>query len=207
LIKVNGVRMIDTVIKGLSLNGINEIYIVVGHLKEQFEELSSQYPEVKLIENPYYRSSNNITSLYVARDYLEDSIILDGDQIIYNPDILDPHFIQSGYNAIWTDDETEEWLMEVKDGVVTGCSRTGGSHGWQLFSISRWTKEDGRKLRKHLEMEYEKENFNIYWDDVVMFLHFNEYNLGIKEMNKSDVIEIDKLEELVAIDNSYQLMV
>ena len=36
LVKVNGVRMIDTVVDGLNQNGINEIYVVVGHLKEQF---------------------------------------------------------------------------------------------------------------------------------------------------------------------------
>ena len=36
LIKVNGVRMIDTVISGLHQNGITEIYIVVGYLKEGY---------------------------------------------------------------------------------------------------------------------------------------------------------------------------
>ena len=39
LIKVNGVRMIDTVIRGLQYNGIKEIYVVVGYMKEQFKEL------------------------------------------------------------------------------------------------------------------------------------------------------------------------
>ena len=34
LVKVKGMRMIDTVIQGLQENGISEIYIVVGYLKE-----------------------------------------------------------------------------------------------------------------------------------------------------------------------------
>ena len=36
LVKVNGTRMIDTVIQALHHNGIYEIYVVVGYLKEQF---------------------------------------------------------------------------------------------------------------------------------------------------------------------------
>ena len=30
--------------------------------------------------------------LYMAREYIENAIILDGDQMIYNPDILRPDF-------------------------------------------------------------------------------------------------------------------
>lgn len=203
LVKVNGVRMIDTVVDGLRTNGINEIYVVVGYLKEQFF-LWGKEKEVQIIENPYYGTCNNISSLYVARKHLGDCIILDGDQIIYNPAILNPHFTLSGYNAVWCEGETNEWLMDVEDGVVKRCSRTGGSHGWQLFSISRWTAEDGERLKRHLEQEFESGNRQIYWDDVAMFCHFEDYKLGIREMQESDIIEIDGLDELVAIDPSYR---
>ena len=205
LVKVNGARMIDTIIRALYHNGITEIYIVVGYLKEQFSEVLKEYQGITLIENPYYATCNNISSLYVARDYLENAIILDGDQIIHNERILASEFYRSGYNSVWTSEETDEWIQTVKDGIVTVCSRVGGKCGWQLYSISRWTAEDGRKLKKHLELEFEqKHHTQIYWDDIVMFCHSEEYQLGIFEMQSADVIEIDSLEELISLDNGYE---
>lgn len=205
LVYVNGVRMIDTIIRGLHENGIYEIYVVVGYMKDRFSCLAAEYEGITLVENPFYDSCNNISSLYSVREHLEDAIILDGDQIIRNPAILSPYFELSGYNAVWTDKETDEWLMTVENGVVKSCSRTGGKFGWQLFSISRWSVEDGKKLRRHLETEFdEKKNRQIYWDDVAMFCYPEEYKLGIIEMSFSDITEVDSLTELASLDKSYE---
>lgn len=204
LVRVNRVRMIDTVIDALHKNNIYEIYIVVGYLKEQFRVLVDKYSYLTFIVNPYYADCNNISSLYMARNFLENAIILDGDQIINNYKVLDSGFEKSGYNAVWTEKKTEEWLMQVEEGKVISCSRSGGERGWQLFSISRWTEEDGKRLSRHLEEEFmEKQNRQIYWDDVVMFYHFEEYDLGIRPMETGDVLEIDGYDELTKVDKSY----
>ena len=74
-----------------------------------------------------------------------------------------------------------------------------------MYSISRWSAEDGKKLKRHLEIEFEqKKNRQIYWDDVALFCYPEEYQLGIRPMNKDDIIEVDNFSELVALDSSYK---
>ena len=198
LIKVRGVPMIETIINALNKNGIYEIYVVVGYLNEQFKYLESKYSCLKLIENPYYDKCNNISSLYVVKDKIDDTFIIDGDQVINNSEILNPEFTLSGYNAIWSEGFTNEWLMTADENmIVKSCSRTGGEKGWQLFGVSRWSKSDGLKLKEFLETEFIKNNKrDIYWDDIAMFLHFDSFKIKVYEMNYNDIIELDSIEEL-----------
>ena len=206
LIEVNGKRMIDTIVDALHENGIYEIYVVVGYKKEQFYKWAEGKTGITVIDNNLYDTCNNISSLYAAREHIEEAIILDGDQIIYNPSILKKEFTKSGYSCAWTDEETDEWLLTLNmDNKVVSCSRTGGKKGWQLFSISRWTKDDGIKLKSFLEEEFEKNNNRqIYWDDVAMFCHPESFDLTVYPITKNDIVEIDNFSELCEIDNSYK---
>ena len=208
LVTVNGVRMIDTIIDGLHANGINEIHIVTGYMMERFSELLNKYPDLDLISNQFYTEYNNISSLYVAREHLKhgDCMILDGDLVISDNSVLHAEFERSGYNAIWTEEHTDEWLMQLDDEeYVKSCSRTGGEKGWILFSISRWAEEDARKLGKYLEYEFDHAgNRDLYWDDVALFRHPDKFRLGITPMERGKVVEIDSYEELVQADASYR---
>ena len=96
LVEVNGKSFIERTIEILLSKSISEIYVVTGYLKEKFKYLEEKYPEVTLLDNPYYDTCNNISSLYIARDYIENSVILDGDMIINNSDVIQKEFDSSG---------------------------------------------------------------------------------------------------------------
>ena len=208
LLNVNGAPMIESVLKALLYNGIEDIIIVVGYKKELFYEALKTYSMITFIENPYYRERNNISSLCMAREFLGecDVAILDADQIINDHSILLPQFKRSGYAAIKVDGYTEEWLLRVnEDGWITSCSRSGGIDGYELHSISFWSANDGNKLSEYVVLAMEnKDNWQLYWDDIALFLYPEEFKLGIREIAEEALIEIDTMEELAAADNRYE---
>lgn len=206
LVKVHGKPMIETIIDALHAQGITRIGVVTGYLADQFSALPDKYPDVELINNPWFDTCNNISSLYAAKDWLEDVLILDGDQIIADPSVLNPEFSDSGYACIWSDGPTDEWVLDPDEDVfVKSCSRTGADHGYRLLSVSWWTKEDGQRLQQDLEEEFiHKKNTDIYWDDVAMFCHPDHYRLKIHPIPDHAVTEIDSLEELCQMDPSYR---
>ena len=205
LIKVNNIPMIENIIMSLLDKGIKDIAIVVGYLKEQFNYLVDKY-HVCLINNPDYDIANNISSLYYAREKIGNTIILDGDQIINNEDIILTSFSKSGYICIPINAYKEEWILSLdKNNKITSCLRNGGSQGYELKSLSYWTKEDSQKLKELLFEEYKnKNNRDVYWDDVAMFLHKDKFDLYGYIVKEDDIIEIDSVDELKAVDKSYR---
>lgn len=205
LIKINGIPMIENLISSLLKVGIKDITIVTGYKKEQFEYLKDKYG-VDIINNPDYDIANNISSLYYASNKLGNTYILDGDQNINDLDILKNNYQHSGYICIPNDDTfVNEWILELdKNNKITKCHRSGARNGYILKSFSYWNDKDGEKLKKALKKIYIEENKrDIYWDDVAMFELANEFELYGYIAKKDAIIEVDSLDELIALDKSY----
>lgn len=77
-LEVHGETLIERLIDQLHQAGIDEIYVVVGFMKERFEYLIDQY-NVKLIVNAQYARYNNLHSLVLAKEHLENAYILPCD--------------------------------------------------------------------------------------------------------------------------------
>ncbi len=204
LIKVNGVRFTDTIINALKSNGIHEIIIVAGYKKECVYEVYKDDPDIRIIENPYYMDGNNITSIYVAKDYLPGSFVIEGDQIIKNAAVFDPKIERSGYAAKFME-HAPEWAIKVENGRILDFSIEGRDNSYRLWGVSMWNEADGKKVSELVRKQFEDiKDLSVYWDELALSRAATDFDLGVREIGLGDIIEVDTFDELVSLDDSYR---
>lgn len=83
LISVNGTPLLIRTLNILAEYEIEEVIIVVGYLKEKIkQEIGNKYKNIKItfVDNDKYDCSNNIYSLYLTKDYInEDCLLIECD--------------------------------------------------------------------------------------------------------------------------------
>ena len=203
LVKVNGVRIIDTLLDALYAKDITNITIVVGYKKEQFKQLLDKYPTLKFIENPIYNESNNISSIYYAKDIIDRCYICEADLIVSNPDVITKYQYASNYLGAYVS-ETDDWCFFKKKGYIDRVA-IGGEDCWHMIGISYWNEEDSKKLREDVVKVFNSRGGKErYWDNVPLTICKKDFKIEIRDCLKSNVTEIDNYSELVIIDPSYK---
>lgn len=204
LVRVQGKRIIDTMLDAALAAGIEEIIIVRGYLSEQFDQLLYKYPNIKFIENPAYNEANNISSAMCARYHFNNAYICEADLIIKNPKLISKYQYNSNYCGVKCE-RTDDWALFVTKGRISKVA-VGGLNAYRMVGISYWTEEDGKKLADCMQKVYEmpggKEK---YWDSVPLDVCKSEFNLSVRECSFDDFTEIDTFNELKALDPSYSV--
>ena len=204
LVRVKGVRIIDTLLDAVIAAGIEEIIIVRGYLAEQFDQLKYKYPMVKFVENPLYNEANNISSVMCIRYLLSNAYVLEADLFLSNPKLITKYQYSSNYLGVPTE-KTDDWCFFMEGDRIKRLG-VGGLNCHHMFGISYWTEDDGRKLCNHVEQVYNspggKER---YWDQVALGEYIKEYNIGVRECTFDDIVEIDTFRELKELDRVYDV--
>jgi len=202
LVKVNGKRIIDTLLDAVIAAGIQEIIIVRGYLKEQFDQLLEKYPNIKFVDNDAFNEANNISSVMCVREKLENAYIIESDLLLLNPALITRYQDTSNYLGVPVN-HTDDWCFETSDNIITKV-KIGGDNCHHMFGISYWNQEDGAKLCKHVKETYEMPGGkDLYWEEVSLKHFINEYKIKVRECSFDDIIEIDTFEELVKLDKTY----
>ena len=202
LVKVNGIRILDTLLDSLYAKDIKNITIVRGYKKEQFNQLLEKYPTLHFIDNPEFNLANNISSLIHAIDLIDRCYICEADLYITNPEVINKYEYRSNYLGAKVA-ETDDWCFKKRNGFADRY-QMGGTDCYQSFGISYWDGEDSEKLKADLKkvfaMRGGKENL---WEMVPLRIMKKNYHVEIRKCHKSDILEIDNFIELIAADPSY----
>lgn len=202
LVRVKGVRMIDTLLDAVVAAGIEEIVIVRGYLGEQFDQLKYKYPNITFLENPLFNEANNISSAMIARFLMQNAYVFEADLVLYNPELVQKYQYSSNYLGVPVK-STDDWCFEVKNGVISKLG-IGGTDCYHMFGISYWDAEDGAKLAEDIKKVYEmpggKER---YWDQVALEYCIKNYKVEVRNCTFDDIIEIDTYNDLKNLDSTY----
>ena len=117
MLEVNGVKLIDRALECLAECHVSRIVMVVGYKRENVKHyLGNNYKNIEIVyvDNPIYDKTNNIYSLYLAKDYLvaEDTLLLESD-LIYESAVV-KRIVENEYPNLALVDKYESWM----DGTV-----------------------------------------------------------------------------------------
>lgn len=113
MVEVCGETLIERTLRQLEQRAFSRVIIVIGYkgkeLMEFVENLQISLP-VQFVENPDFDKTNNIYSLYLAKEYLceEDTILLESD-IIFEPAVLDA-LLEDPRDTLALVDRYESWM-------------------------------------------------------------------------------------------------
>jgi CTP:phosphocholine cytidylyltransferase-like protein len=204
LVRVKGVRIIDTLLDAVKAAEILDIIIVRGYLGEQFDQLLYKYPGIRFFENPSYNESNNISSAMCVRYQFQNAYVLESDLFLRNPGLIAKYQYASNYLGVPVE-ETDDWCFETRNRFIARLM-LGGRNCHHMFGISYWSERDGAKLADHIKQVYEmpggKER---YWDQVALEYFIKEYQVEVRECSFEDIVEIDTFSELKKLDETYRV--
>lgn len=117
MIKVNGITLIERLLTQLDNLNLSKIILVVGYKSKELisfiNTLSVKTP-IHYISNKIYDKTNNIYSLFLAKEHLlqEDTLLLESDIIV--EDCILPKLLNHPYPSLALVSKFENWM----DGTV-----------------------------------------------------------------------------------------
>lgn len=203
LVSVNGTVIIETLLDALMEKGIRDITIVTGYLGEHFTCIRDKYPNIRFFHNDKFSSENNISSAMLVRNLYSNAYVMDADLYLQNRDLIRKYEYSSNYLGVPVD-QTDDWCFEMQQDKITGMKR-GGKNGYLVVGLSYWTKEAGEAFAQDIQKLYAtEEGKQCFWDDVVLTYYNDHYDIHVRPCTDTDIVEIDSVAELAAVDHSYE---
>ena len=220
LVRVNGKAILSNALEALRDAGIEESILVVGYKSGQIREAAgsaSGSMNITYVENGIYDKTNNIYSLYLAREHLrEGAVLLEGD-IFFENGILKRLLAEDAGRTCWVADKFTPdldgcMLTADKNGMIADIRIVREKLGeyrdnfFKSVGMLKITAVFGEKFAKWLEEETANGVNNIYYD-LVLAKHVKDEPLYVCDISGSKWAEIDNQEDLRLAEKKFESMI
>lgn len=212
MINVNDITLIDRMLGQLDKLNLNKIILVVGYQSEKLikyiNTLKIKTP-IEYIHNNVYDKTNNIYSLFLAKNYLEssDCLILESD-LIFEDGILEDIINDERPNLALVD-KFESWMdgtvvtIDENDNIENFYTKDQFSFNdiknyYKTVNIYKFSSEfSNHYYIPFLEAYIKSLGFNEYYEQVLKVIsNFTDSNIKVKRIEGKSWYEIDDIQDL-----------
>lgn len=213
MVKVNGTSLIERMLRQIDKQNFERIIIVIGYkgkkLQQHIAQLAIETP-IFYVNNPIYDQTNNIYSLYLAKDYLmeQETILFESDLIF--EDIVLEKLIRHPYPNLALVAKFESWMdgtvltIDEKDHIKHFIAPENFlfediPHYYKTVNIYKFSKEFSNKYYVPFLIAYSAAlGNNEYYEQVLKVITLlDEKELKVLRLAKDDFwYEIDDIQDL-----------
>lgn len=196
LMEVRGEILIERLIRQLHEKGIKDITIVVGFLKEKFEYLIDEF-NVELVYNKDYSVKNNLSSLALVANKIDNTYILPSD-IWLDKNPFDNNEVYSWYLVSDEYDEESTIRINRRNELVQLKNNLKGNKMIGVTYLDRKTSEIFRTnlITYSLNPKYD----HVFWEEI-LFDQSELFKIYAKVFLGKTAIEINTYEQLRNLDD------
>ena len=213
MVPVNGVRLIDRLLGQLAKQQLQRVIIVVGYKgKELREYIESTYLSplnIEFAENPVYDRTNNIYSLALVKDKLQedDTLLIESDLIF--SDRLIPMIVNHPYPNLALVAKYETWMdgtmvrIDDEQNIVNFISKDAFDYNdvdayYKTVNIYKFSKEFSQhRYVPFLEAYTKAVGNNEYYENVLRIISLlNSHDMKALPIGQEKWYEIDDKQDL-----------
>ena len=213
MVPVNGVRLIDRLLHQLSNLELSRVVIVVGYQAENLKSyIGTRYADqltIEYVENPVYDKTNNIYSLWLAKERLQedDTLLIESDLIF--SDRLFPMILENPYPNLALVAKYESWMdgtmvrIDTDNNIVNFIPKQAFDYNYvdsyyKTVNIYKFSKDFLRNSYVPFLDAYTKAvGDNEYYENVLRIITLlDNSNLKALDIGRERWYEIDDKQDL-----------
>ena len=212
MVPVNGTKLIDRVFRQLSTFRLNRVVIVVGYEgKKLMDYLGAEKDGLKIeyVNNPIYDKTNNIYSLALAKDKLqEDDTLLIESDLIFDDEMFSL-LLGNPYPNLALVAKYESWMdgtmvrIDGDNNIVNFVTKSAFNYAetdyyYKTVNIYKFSKEFSQtKYVPFLDAYTKAVGNNEYYENVLRIISFlNSHDLKALPITNEKWYEIDDKQDL-----------